>query len=157
MQTHKEGIQRSEATKDRQGELLWGQLGVGWLRAALRCHRRVRCLHCGRGTNYCTIWFKNTPKLRQHCTQKTRHKRRTKLAAALRAAANFGRRGCRVFCVQIWRNFGVVFNQTVQYFVPQQDFRVILVKLVNDSKKNEVFEAPEACEPSQRPCLHIFV
>ena len=25
------------------------------------------------------------------------------MAAALRAATNFGRRGCRVFCVQFWR------------------------------------------------------
>ena len=59
----------------------------------------------GRGTNYCTIWLKITPKLRQNCTQKTRHPRRPKLAAARSAAANFVRRLCRVFCVQFWRNF----------------------------------------------------
>ena len=79
-----------------------------------RADPRTQKGYCGRGTNYCTIWLKNTPKLRQNCTQKTRHRRRTKLAAALRAAANFGRRGCRVFCVQFWRNFGVMFNQIVQ-------------------------------------------
>ena len=44
----------------------------------------------GRRTTYCTIWLKNTSKLRQNCTRKTRHRRRTKLAAALRAAANLG-------------------------------------------------------------------
>ena len=45
----------------------------------------------GRGTNYSTIWLKIKPKLHQNCTQKTRHKLRTKLAAALRAAANLVR------------------------------------------------------------------
>ena len=44
---------------------------------------------------------------------KTRHRRRAKLAAALCAAVNFGRRGCRVFP----RNFDVIFNQIVQRFV----------------------------------------
>ena len=52
------------------------------------------------GTNYCTIWLKLTPKLRQNCTQKTRHPRRPKLAAARSAAANFVRRLCRVFCAR---------------------------------------------------------
>ena len=54
----------------------------------------------GRWTNLCTIWLKTTPNLRG----KTRHRRRAKLAAALRAVATFGRRGCRVFP----RNFGVI-------------------------------------------------
>ena len=53
-----------------------------------------------RWTNLCTIWLKINPNLHG----KTRHRRRAKLAAALRAAANFGRRGCRVFP----RNSGVI-------------------------------------------------
>ena len=58
--------------------------------------------------NYADI----TPKLRgQNATQAAR-----KLAAALRAAASFGRQGCRVFP----RNFGVIFNQIVQRFVHPQ-------------------------------------
>lgn len=43
----------------------------------------------GRWRNCCTIRLKITPKL----CGKTRRRRRAKLAAALRAAANFGRRG----------------------------------------------------------------
>ena len=54
--------------------------------------------------NYAEI----TPKLHAKET------RRPKLAAARSAAANFVRRLCRVFCVQLWRNFGVMFNQIVQ-------------------------------------------
>ena len=54
------------------------------------------------------------PKLRPNCMQNKGHPRRPKLAAARSAAANFVRRLCRVFCVQFWRNFGVIFNQIVQ-------------------------------------------
>jgi len=54
----------------------------------------------GRGANVCTIWLKITPKL----PEETRLRRRAKLATALRAAANFGRRVCRVF----QRNFGPI-------------------------------------------------
>ena len=71
----------------------------------------------GRGTNYCTIWLKIPPKLRQNCTQKTRHRRRAKLAAALRAAANFVRRGCRVFA-RGFAKLRVNFQRSVAIIVP---------------------------------------
>ena len=45
-----------------------------------------------------------------------RHKRRAKLAAALRAAANFRRRGCRVFPLKLW----LIVSQIVQRFVHPQ-------------------------------------
>ena len=61
--------------------------------------------------------MKFTPKLHPNCTQKTRYPRRPKLAAARSAAANFVRRLCRVFCVQLGRNFGVIVNQIDQRFV----------------------------------------
>ena len=56
-----------------------------------------------------------TPKL--HARNATRA---ALIARALRAAANSGRRGCRVFCVQFWRNVGVIFNDIVQEIVHQQ-------------------------------------
>ena len=65
----------------------------------------ARYVQYGCWTNYCNTRLKNTPKLRQNCTQKTRHPRRPKLAAARSAAANFVRRLCRVFFAC---NFGVI-------------------------------------------------
>ena len=52
----------------------------------------------GRGTNYCTTGLKTTPKLRQHCTQTTRHPRCSELAAARSAAANSVRHLCKIAC-----------------------------------------------------------
>ena len=78
-------------------------------------HYSHYCRYCG-GTNRCTIWLKTTPKLHQNARKNATHRWRAKLAAALRAAANFGRLVCRVFP----HNFGVIFNQIVQRFVHPQ-------------------------------------
>ena len=48
-------------------------------------------------TNYCNTRLNIHAQFRKSTRKKMRHKWRTKLAAALRTAANFVRRGCRVF------------------------------------------------------------
>ena len=57
--------------------------------------------------------LKSYAEITQQLRGKTRHPRRSELAAARSAAANFSRRLCRVFP----RKFGLTFNEIVQVFV----------------------------------------
>ena len=98
-----------------QKVIAWYRFGVG--------DEKSFCsfLLFGGWTNICTIWLRRSyAKIaRKNATQAAR---KIGLAAAFRAVANFGRRGCRVFPRNFGRDFGVVFNQIVQRFVhPQND------------------------------------
>ena len=99
--------------------------------------------------NYADI----TPKLRG----KTRHRRRAKLAAALRAEANFGRRGGRVFSVQFWCNFGVFFKQIVQRFVHPQNPGHWRQFSASPPRRQRVDELSSSADPSDRQHAHRAV